>query len=490
MMDTKAGGFPGWQQNTEKLFNEDHGKNQEDADMSKGTVKTGNDRLPFWKPLAWSSRAVSLSLNVILMGYLTFYCTDIVGLSAATVGIVLLISKLFDGFTDLIVGFIIEKTHTRLGKARPYELFVIPLWIFTVMLFDIPENMSASAAYIYIFVLYALANSVSYTFVSGNETVYLVRAFPGKEHQISLLAINGSIVMIVAIIFNIFFPQIVKTSGATHAGWVAIAFKMAVPLAIIGLFRFIFIKEVVPEDEVAREAQDRIRFSEMLRLIGKNKYTWILLGMVIIVNFISNMSAVATYYFKYIVGDIGLQSLPAMANILTPVILLLFPLFCRKFGGTTGVLHIGMIVSLAGLIIRTAGGTNLVTLVIGSALFIVGSMPVTMMIASYTAETMDYGEWKNGKRIEGPLNSVIAFGQKVGPAIASGVTGLVMGVAGYNGLAETQSASASNAIVILYNWIPLILSILAVLISRTWKMDKIMPRITTELAERKGGKAE
>ena len=205
--------------------------------------------------------------------------------------------------------------------------------------------------------------------------------------------------MIVAIIFNIFFPQVVKTVGATAGGWTTIAVMMAVPLAVIGLFRFIFIHEIVTEQEDRREQEGAekkisgrdLSFVQMVKLMFKNKYTWLLVGMV----------------------------------------------------------------------------------------------PLAMMVAAYTAETMDYGEWKNGIRIEGPLNSIIAFSQKVGPAIASGVTGLIMGIAGYDGLAEVQSASANNAIVLLYNWIPIVLLIAATVFAFMWQLGKLMPKIQTELEERR-----
>lgn len=452
--------------------------------------KEKKGKLPVWKTLAWSSRAVSLSLNVILMGYLTFYCTDMLGLSALVVGTVMLLSKLADGVTDLIVGFIIEKTHTKWGKARPYELFILGLWFFTILLFQVPESLSVTGKYIYIFTLFFLANSICYTFVSGNETIYLVRAFPKKEEQISLLSVNGSIVMVIAIVFNIFFPKIIKNVGTTAAGWSKIAIVMGVPLVMIGMLRFLFIHEVVEEREVTKEGEAKqntvksLSLKEMLSLMLKNKYTWLLVGMVLIVNFISNMSVVTTYYFKYIVGDIGLQSVPAMASMLTPVIILTFPMLSRKFG-TDGVLRGSLIMSIAGVIIRAAGQTNLVTLVIGSGLFMLGIMPISMMVAAYTSETMDYGEWKNGVRVEGPLNSVIAFSQKIAPALASGLTGLIMGKAGYDGKAQIQTASANQAIVILYNWVPIVLLAAALVLAGMWKLGKIMPQIQEDLAKKR-----
>lgn len=457
----------------------------------KEKVTAKKDKMPFWKPLAWSSRAISLSMNTILVGYLTYYCTDMLGLSATVVGTLLLFSKVFDGITDMFVGFIIEKTHTRWGKARPYELFVVGLWIFTVLLFSVPTSMGTTAKCVYIFFMFFLANSICYTFIGGDEAVYLVRAFPNHDHQIQLLSVNGSLVMIVAIVFNIIFPQIINTIGTTASGWTKIAVVMAVPMALLGLLRFVFIKEVVV-DEGYKQDKDghKIKNSrdlsiiEMIRLIFKNKYIWILTGLAFITTFISNMTVVTTYYFKYIVGNIGLQSLPAFANVLTPVIILLFPLLSRKFG-TAGILRGGMVLSMIGILIRAFGQTNITTLVVGSALFMVGAMPLSMMIAAYCAETMDYGEWKNGIRLEGPLNLFVGFAQKIGPAIASGVTGLFMGLAGYNGLKEVQSAAANGAIVFLYNWLPVILLVGGIVLAMMWKLGDLMPQIQKDLAEKR-----
>ena len=104
--------------------------------MSEG--KTGKKNR--WYPFAWSTRGFALGVNSLLLMQVTFYATEYAGLSAGLVGTLLLISKLFDGLTDLVAGFIIDKPNTRWGKARPYELFLIPTWILTVMLFSTPST--------------------------------------------------------------------------------------------------------------------------------------------------------------------------------------------------------------------------------------------------------------------------------------------------------------------------------------------------------------
>lgn len=454
--------------------------------MSKknnGNEGTVQNKLPKWFSLAWSSSAIALSLNVILGGYITFYCTDILGLNAGIMGVLLLVSKLIDGVTDMIVGFIIEKTHTRLGKARPYELFGILMWLFTVLMFSAPK-MSDIAQYVYIFIMYMLVNSICATFVNGCNAVYLVRAVPDKKNQISVLSISGALVIFMAIVFNILFPQLVNSMGTTQAGWTQMVLMVGIPLGIIGMGRFVFCKEVVSQEEIEKEKKEKMKVSEMIRLMFRNKYIWLMFGMILIVNIVNNLSAVNTYYFKYIVGNIGLLSIASLAGIITPFLLILFPVLTRKFG-TTRLLQAGMAIGIIGMAVRTLGGTNLVTIVIGCAFLNIGVMPVSMMYSAYVIDSMDYGEWKNGKRIEGPLSSVASFATKVGSSLASGVTGLVMGLAGYNGVAETQTKSALTAIVGLYNWFPLILFIIAFGLAMLWKLDKLMPQIRAELEERR-----
>lgn len=93
----------------------------------KSEGKKKANKVPTKLMLAWNSRSVSMAISVVLMMQVTYYSTEILGIGSAAVGALFMAAKLFDGVTDLIAGFIIDKTNTKLGKARPYELFIIPL---------------------------------------------------------------------------------------------------------------------------------------------------------------------------------------------------------------------------------------------------------------------------------------------------------------------------------------------------------------------------
>ena len=208
--------------------------------------------------------------------------------------------------------------------------------------------------------------------------------------------------------------------------------------------------------------------------------------MTLVVQLATNIgTAVNTYYFKYIMGNIGLATLVSIGSMLTPVIMLIFPVLSRKFG-TVPILRAGAVLGVVGYGIRILGGTNLVTLTLGSVIGGVAILPVTMMISIYLIDTMDYGEWKTGTRVEGMLASVNSFASKLGSGIASGLVGLIMGLAGYDGSLATQSASALTSIQVLFNYVPMVLMVVLLILGIAYKLDKELPQIKADLAKKHG----
>lgn len=129
----------------------------------------------------FSLGVASLSMSYVVLSQLAFCLTDSYGMSAILVGTIFLASRFFDGFTDIIAGFIIDKTHTKWGKARPFDLFAIPLWICLLLCFNIPHFRLVGKV-IWVFLAYNMCQSVCYTFTTVAQTVRIKRsirlAFP------------------------------------------------------------------------------------------------------------------------------------------------------------------------------------------------------------------------------------------------------------------------------------------------------------------------
>lgn len=436
---------------------------------------------------AWCSRGVSLAVNTVLLMQITYYATESVGLSAGLIGTLLLVSKLFDGVTDLVAGFLIDRTHTRWGKARPYELFIIPTWLLTVVLFSTPD-MGKTAQAVYIFVLYVLINAVCVTCLSASEAVYLSRSTEDEVLRAKALSMNGILCMVIPAMVAIVLPIMLATWGTQPGGWRKISLVLGIPFLVIGLFRFLFIKEIEVEETATK--QEQISFKESIGCLVQNKYIFILAGAMLLCQTATNIaSSVQTYYFTYIIGNLAIMSVVGMLGLVAPFILILFPVALRKIGGMSFV-KIGLIVAATGSVIKFFAGTNMPMLIVGGLFAGVGTTILMMIGSVFVIQCMDYGEWKTGKRVEGVLNCMAGFASKVGTGIASGLVGLIMGAAGYVGGAAQQTEAANMSIVLCYSLVPAVICVAMLILLHFYDLEKKTGEIQADLAERRKNTGE
>ncbi len=207
--------------------------------MGNTTKAVNQDKMPWGRFLAWKTRDVALAaVTVIINGYMLLYCSDTLGLSTATVGLLMMVSKLFDGVTDVFAGYLVDNTHSKWGKARPYEICIILEWICMIALFNANEQWSDFFKCAYVFVMYTLIYSVFNTMLSASQTPYMVRAFNGKRSIITKVASFGGIVsMAGSIAVSMTFPRVyqawVLTPNAGSAGWRKLILVYAVLMAAV-----------------------------------------------------------------------------------------------------------------------------------------------------------------------------------------------------------------------------------------------------------------
>jgi GPH family glycoside/pentoside/hexuronide:cation symporter len=282
-------------------------------------------------------------------------------------------------------------------------------------------------------------------------------------------------------------PQMIADWGHQPGGWTKISLVIGVPLMILGLGRFFFVKETVTNAKV-EQGLINIPLKESLVILGKNKYVFILAGCILSANIIQAVTGgVQTYYFQYILGDLRLMSLIGMVSLFTPFVLLLFPVAMRKIG-SMGFIRIGLIVGIVGSAIKILFGRNSALLIAGHFLSSVGVGPLTMMINLFLIECMEYSEWKTSKRVDGYVPALVNFAGKLGTGIAAGGVGIIMSYAGYNGALETQSESALASIFSLFTWVPGIMCILMFILVSLYDLGKKMPQIKQDIAERQAAR--
>lgn len=448
--------------------------------MTKQVKERDPYKLTALKQIGWSGRAVSLAANVIVLSYITFFCTNILGMDPILVGTILLVTKIFDGVTDLFAGVLIDRTHTKMGKARPYEFAILGVWISTVLLFSCPDMGTVGKA-IWVAVTYTFINSIFATLLNASEAVYLRRGFKYENDRNTLISVNGLLVTLVATAVSIAFPIMMGTLGTTKGGWKVMILITAIPLAIIGMGRFLFVKEVNVDDD---ESNAEILHLKDIPPVLKNRYIWILFVITFIANLITNTnSAVGTYYFTYIVGDVTKMSLVGALGLISPFALLLMPLLLKKVS-LRKVFIFSFIMGILGSVVKGFAGANMVLIMVGSILLTFASLPPAYFGLILVIDVMEYHEWKTGNRVEGVISSVNGFASKIGSGVASAAVGLIMGLAGFDGTAEVISSSATNAIVALFCWIPAALYAVSIILMKLFDLEEKLPAIKQELAER------
>lgn len=431
----------------------------------------------------WPTRTISYSIATVLLGYVTFFATDIMGIPALTAGMVFMVSKIFDGVTDFIAGYLIDKTNSKWGKGRPYELALIGYWGSTVALFAAPE-FGVSGSVVYLFVMYTLINSVFYTMLCCAEPVYMANAIEDSSQGILLQSIGSMISLIFIMGASIIMPQYIA-NFTTRAEWFRLSVILAVPFTLIGLIRFAVVKEVRVSDA---KASQNFNLKTMFETLKQNKYILLFSCIILISNIGSNLYAgVTNYYAQYILGDLSVASVLTLAMIPYIFTTMLMPVLSKKFGFYK-VIRVTTILGTAGYFLRLLAPGNVMAVLITSAVAYFGFYTMFAFVATFVIDCMDYGEWKTGIRAEGTISCVQSIFAKVGTAAGAGVIGILMGLSGYNGKLDVQPETANQMIIALYSIVPGILCAVQFILLKFFDMDKIKPRMDTDLKMRRGEK--
>ncbi len=428
------------------------------------------DKVPVGKMLAWQTRPISLGAATLIIGYLSIYCTNTLGMPSALVGTLLMASKIFDGITDLFAGWLIDNTNTRWGKARPYELSIIGVWVCMYALFATPERWGTAGKSVWIFIMYTLVWSIFSTLLNAAESPYIIRAFGSKIAITKVSAYGGIIITLGCAVVSISFPMMMASMATSAAGWRKMILIYAIPLLIIGILRFIFVKEDVPAQE--EKAEEKVSFKDIFTVIRSNKYMWLLAIASAIPQLIMGMSA-ATYYYTDVVGDIGKYSTIQMFSLVSLLFMLVFPAMMKKFSAMQ-IVGIGSAIGLVGYVINFFAGSNMTLLIVGFLLSGVAALPTSYMRSPIVMQIAEYNVSRGLPEMQGTISSGVNFLCKVGQGIGSFLLGLLLSIGGYDGMAATQSDSAIMMIRLLYGLIPAALMLIVIWTSFAFRpLDKM-----------------
>ena len=442
-------------------------------------------KIKFPEKLGYLFNGMTMSILGYVTGiYLMYYFTDIFGLAAGVAGTILLAGRLWDGVNDVITGFVVDNVHSKHGKLRPYLLwFAIPTALVFWIMFANPQ-LSPTMKVVYAFGTYFIYDGLfTFAAVSGN---LIMRATDESKGRVALTLFSAAGNSITNLALPIlFYPLALAMGGGEFAkGFSPMVAVLAVLVAVFLLFQFFTSKErVVPVDE--KVALEKVSLRESLSILFSNR-PWIIAQLA---SFASGLAlyfvtSILPYFLKYILeneGGITALMLPfAAAQILFYFII---PVITKKMGKRNALLAAVGLAILSRLLLMIAP-TNMILLMVTSALLGI-AIAFTNLFAPMIADTVDYGEWKRNKRLEGMTSAIGGFFIKLAMAGAAGAIGWVLQANGYDATLAAQPESAIKAIFNIIVYMPVFVFAIAAAILFFYNLDKQLPQMHAEMEQRR-----
>lgn len=420
-------------------------------------------------------------LGGILSSFLTMYLTDNALLSMTFITGLMTFGRLSNAITEFLSGFIVDRTRTKLGVARPWILgtaFLCALPVY--MVFNIPAGLSESGKMIWATISYLMHISVFGAIISIAYSALLVKITTDTNTRTKFTNFSNLISQISNLAVGVYAVPLLMYFGGYETGYRG----MAAVFSILG-FLGMFLTGVLCEEEVdAREikveidSQSREKFSfvSQIRDAFGNRYAIPLLLMFLFYNFSGYVyGTMGAYYIRDILGDLEYMSTISWAKFIPGIIACVIgvvPLANAKLGKKKAL--------ILGAVFQTAGFAviifdTLISTIIGNALYGVGMAFYGALMGAATADVADYVSLKKNTDAAGTSSSVAYVGMRIGMLLGSAAVPILLGLGGYSGKLANQGLAQQASVVLVekigYCFIPLVCSVLLIVVSSFMNAD-------------------
>ena len=418
--------------------------------------------------------------------YLIYYLTEILNLPDSTMWWMtgaLTILRIFDAINDPIMGFLVDNTHSRFGKFKPWiAIGGVIGGIFTILLFT--DLGLTGAGYVISFVIIYLLWDITY---GANDIAYwsmlpsLTIDQKEREKTGSFARICANIGLYVVVVGII---PITEALGNNKRAW----FLFAVCIIVIMLAFLCFTLFGVKENRTLNKKEESTSLKEMFKVLFKNdQLLFTAISMALFMIGYCTTTTFGVYFFKFAYKDEGMYSVFAgILGISQLLALIVFPLFSKKYNRKQLYIFATVLVIL-GYIVFFAAPMNMIPIGIAGVLLFTGQAFIQLLMLMFLTDTVEYGQWKLGHRNESITFSVQPFINKIGGAIASGIVGATLIISGINSATPETVTDTGLLIMKLAMLIfPPISIVAGYLVYRLkFKIDKEMfDKIVSELAVR------
>ena len=407
--------------------------------------------------------AGALLLNAVLATYLNVYYTDVLDLTHFWGGAFLvvfpIVSKIIDAIINIVMGYIIDRTRTKQGKARPWLLLSAPfLTLSGILLFAVP-NASSTVQIIWVMLSYNLYYSFAFTIYNMSHNLMVPLSTRDTLQRGKLSVFNQiATIMMSGILVALVFPMIIMPMVGLDKGHWTIVMGLISALALpLTLMEYYFTKERVTE-ETKGQAEEKLEFRKQLKVIFTDRFMLIIFGYFLLQitgSTIKNLGLV--YYSNYVLGTYNDGITQMMLSVIGGIpmgigVFAVWPL-AKKFGKRN--------LTLAGFVLYGIGSgicwlfpINMTIVLIGQFIKNIGGLPCAYVFMALFADTLDHVEWKAGFRCDGIAMSVYNTIAVAMSGICTGIFNGLLSAAGYiapyhdaaGKLVAVQSQGVKNAI--------------------------------------------
>lgn len=432
----------------------------------------------------------------VVYAFLTFfvmiYLTDSIGLNSGIIGTLMAVAKIFDGISDVIFGSLIDKTHTKMGKARPWMLwpyFGCGVCLFAI--FAIPTSWGKVAQYTFFLIFYVMLNAGFYTANNIAYSALTALVTKNENERVQLGSIRFVFAFTTSTIIQAITFGLVDYFGNDAAAWKIVALIYVMIGIISNTISVLSLKELPEEENNTKKETsapaEKYSLREAVGLLIKNKYYLLILGIYLLTQLYSAFTGVGTFYMTYVLGDANLLGKFATAlNIPMIIGLLLVPTVVAKLGGMYRINYSGYLVATVArfLVIVAAYMGSIPMMLVFTAVASLGMCPLQGDLNAVIASASDYTYLTTGKRIDGTMYSCTSLGVKLGGGLGTAVSGWLLAASGYiKGGAVAQPDSVITMLNVMYLWLPAIFCALVTFLLIQLNVEKANQTI---LAARKG----
>lgn len=441
--------------------------------------------------LADMSGQIGMNLVANVIGQLTYFYTDKVGLAVGGVGIVMLISKIVDALTDLWFGNVID--HSKGGNRKYYRWLLrlmIPYVIVVVMLFCVPIQAGQIPALIYACITNILLSAVCGTLIGTPMSAVMVVRTNSQSERESMGVFRAVGSYGAGMFTAIVTIPLTNILGGTQIAWIKYGFIIALIVLLMLSICYVngrnakLVEEV--KDETEEGSEDAVPLKDALGMLFKNKY-WIILVLFNVITQITNSitATSGTYYCKWIFGNDNLVALAGSFGFFATIIgfIISKPVISKL--GVRRTINLGVLGAAATAALRCLIPTNFPVYIVAGLLGSFVQIPLMCLYGVLLAMVVDYNEYTYNNKLVGVSSGAIGIGTKIGAGAGSVILTACLALGSYDATLEVATTSMRYAIYAFSNYLPLIINLALFFLFRHFDLEEKMPTIHKELARRR-----